>query len=57
MTVHHDNPELDPEMTETPKGFYITGDGTKEQTRKWEDTGREAGEFSTTRHIHCNFFC
>lgn len=30
MTVHHDNPELDPEMTETPKGFYITGDGTKE---------------------------
>lgn len=57
MTVHHDHPEPDPEMTEKPKDFCTAGDGRKEKTRKGEDMGREAREFSTTRHIHCDFFC
>lgn len=36
-----------------PKSFCIAGDGRREWTRK----GCEVGELSTTRHIHCNFFC
>ena len=38
MTVHHDNPEPDPETIEMPKGFCMAGDGRKnklERGRTW----------------------
>lgn len=38
MTVHHDNPEPDPETTGMPKGFCMAGDGRKnklERGRTW----------------------
>lgn len=38
MTVHHNNPEPDPETTEMPKGFCMAGDKRKnklERERAW----------------------
>lgn len=56
MTVHHDNPEPDPEMTEKPKVSALLGMGGKNKLERGGH-GHEAREFSTTRHIHCDFFC
>lgn len=43
MTVHHDNPQPDPETTEKPEGFCTAGNGRKECTRKGGDMGTRLG--------------